>query len=587
MDRTERLLERGYFPSQLPPSFTTDDLARNHAALYTQWLALQATPKTGPKIPKAPGARAELFSVARAGHQRRVTSLTNPVAQTYLSKHIAENWGELLKHYRQSRLSASRPRFLRNGSRGANIPSMQFLYNRKVLESAGFRYMLRTDISRFFPTIYTHSVPWALHGKAAAKKNRKATPKFFGNLLDLALRQAQDEQTFGLPIGPDTSHIIAEAIATAVDMELKKRLKGLPAGFRYVDDYFMFFATAREAESALAALIRSLKEFELQVNFEKTKTSPVLEITDDFWSHRLRSFSIAKAGPKQGADFSHFFELAKELARLNADESVMIYALKKSSSVIVRKNNWDRFEAHVCQVAMGYPNTLQTVARIFSTYKSVGYPLSKARLSRFINALIEDHAPLGHHSEVAWCLWMAKDLGLHLSEENIDLVAEMHSSVCALILMDLNSTGSLTKVPKNTFWKAQEKSSALYDDLWLLAYEAGIRGWSGFANTHIAADAAFNCLLALNVHFYDQSATLKPLFTAKQDALARKNLAGVEALFDLDDVENWLDYEEGDGGYEGVIFSFDGDIDGFDKDDQESEDEDEDEDGEAEDSSYF
>lgn len=34
MDRTKRLLSRGYLPSQLPPAFTTEDLANNHLALY-------------------------------------------------------------------------------------------------------------------------------------------------------------------------------------------------------------------------------------------------------------------------------------------------------------------------------------------------------------------------------------------------------------------------------------------------------------------------------------------------------------------------------------------------------------------------
>ncbi|WP_224045060.1 RNA-directed DNA polymerase [Paraburkholderia unamae] len=485
-----------------------------------------------------------------------MTSITNPIAQTFLSTHVVDYWGELMKHYRQTRLSASRPRFIRSGARGANIPSMQFLYSRKVIESAGYRFMLRTDISRFFPTIYTHSVPWALHGKAVAKRSRGMTPRFFGNLLDQSLRQAQDQQTFGLPIGPDTSHIIGEAIATAVDLELKKRLKAFPAGFRYVDDYFMFFATEREAEEALAALIRALKEYELQVNFEKTKTCKILEITEDFWSHRLRDFSIAKGGSRQASDFSHFFELAKELARVNSDESVMMYALKKASSVIVRKQNWDRFEAHVCQVAMGYPNTLQTVARLFSTYKAVGYKLGQIRLSRFVNALIEDHAPYGHHSEVAWCLWMAKDLNLTVSDANVDLISGMHSSVCALLLLDLQSMGRLAKAPKTTYWKTQEKPDALYDDMWLLSYEAGVRRWSGFGDKHITSNALFARLLALNVHFYDTNATLAPLFKVKANAtLGAEYLENVD-LFDLEDVEDYLDYDEEDGNYDNFVFSF-------------------------------
>lgn len=557
MDRVERLLGWGYFPSQLPPAFNTRDLAAHHGDLYVKWVALQPPPEKGTKIPRAPSSKAELFSVARVGHQRRQTSLPNPVAQTYLATHVAHHWAQFLTHYRQSRLSASRPRFLKNGARAANIPSMQLLYDRKVLESSGYRYMLRTDISRFFPTIYTHSVPWALHGKAIAKKNsKKLTAKFFGNLLDLSLRQGQEGQTIGLPIGPDTSHIIAEAIVTSIDLELKKRLKVLPAGFRYVDDYFMFFETAIDAETALAALIRSLKDFELHINFEKTKTCSVLEITDDYWTHQLRSFQIAVSGRKQASDINHFFELAKDLARQNSDESVMAYALKRASSVLVRKQNWDIFEAHVCHVAMGYPNTLQTVARLMSTYAHVGYPIGRERVARTVNALIQDHAPLGHHSEVSWCLWMCKDIDLKLTEANVDRVAEMHSSVCALLLLDMAAMGKLTKAPKTGYWKQQAESlDALRSDLWLLSYEAGMRGWAGFSAVHIEADPHFALLRDLNVHFYDATAKLNPVFFVKPDVLLQHNLVDVSDLFDLEDAGDLIKYEEGDGGYEGVVLA--------------------------------
>lgn len=556
MDRIERLLGHGYFPSQLPPSFTTRDLAKNHAALYAEWFALQPKPEKGPNVPRAPSSKAELFSVARVGHQRRAISLPNPVAQTYLATHVVRHWAQFLSHYRQSRLSVSRPRFLKGGSRAANIPSMQLLYDHKVLLSAGYKYMLRTDVSRFFPTIYTHSVPWALHTKAVAKKNQAVTAKYFGNLLDLSLRQGQEGQTIGLPIGPDTSHIIAEAIATSVDLELKRRLKTFPAGFRYVDDYFLFFATVNEAEAALAALIKSLGDFGLQINFEKTKTCSVLEITDDFWTHKLRSVEIATTGRKQVSDINHFFELAKDLACEKSDESVMTYALKRASSVLVRKENWDNFEAHLCHVAMGYPNTLQTVARLLSTYAHVGYPIHRDRLERLVNAIIQDHAPLGHHSEVAWCLWMCKDVNLKLTEANVDLVAEMHSSVCALLLLDLAGQAKLPKAPKVNYWKQQaESTEALRGDFWLLSYEAGMRGWAGFTDAHIQADPHFDRLRLRNVHFYDEAATLSPIFHVKPDALQKHNLIDVSDLFDLDDLDDLVDYDQGDGGYEGVVIA--------------------------------
>ena len=414
--------------------------------------------------------------------------------------------------------------------------------------------MLRTDISRFFPTIYTHSVPWAIHTKATAKKNRQITPKYFGNLIDQALRQGQDEQTMGLPIGSDTSHIIAEAISTAVDLILRNSLKTWPVGFRYVDDYFLFFSTSGEAEAALAALSRALKEFELQINFEKTKISSVSEIADDFWVYEIRSFDFGKTRKAQRTSIHQFFELAKILARKNADENVMTYALKRASSVLIKPENWDAFEANLCHTAISHPNTLQTIAQIFATYKHHGYRLNSQRIQRTLQALIHDHSPLGHHSELAWCLWMCKELDIPLEASSVDLLATVQSSVCALLLLDLSAQAKLPKTPKETIWRSIDTSTGLREELWLLCYEAGFRGWGGFTDTHIKTDSHFNALHKLNVRFYDSTATSTLLFKIRAGTLEKFNLVDIEEFFERDDAEDFLEYEAGNGGYEGAIF---------------------------------
>ena len=54
MDRVERLLSKGYFPSQLPPPFNTKDLAAQYMFFYKTWLALQKIPKKESFVAKAP-----------------------------------------------------------------------------------------------------------------------------------------------------------------------------------------------------------------------------------------------------------------------------------------------------------------------------------------------------------------------------------------------------------------------------------------------------------------------------------------------------------------------------------------------------
>ncbi|MGE4242381.1 MAG: RNA-directed DNA polymerase [Ramlibacter sp.] len=555
MDRLERLLNLGYLPSQLPPAFKSIDLASHHAGLYAIWSAMPS--KAG--VPTSPRAKSELFSVARAGHQRRATSLPNPIAQTFLSKAVVDNWASIVVHFRRSQMSASHPRFRRDSNRAASLPSMQGLYERRLLQGAGYRYVLRTDISRFFPTIYTHSIPWALHGKSAAKKTTKVTPKFFGNLLDLAIRQGQDGQTLGLPIGPDTSHIIAECIATSIDVDLRRRLKTKLAGFRYVDDYYLFFETHDDAERALAYLVRSLRDFELQINFEKTRICRVDELEDDSWTLALRSISIAANGQRQRSDINHYFELARDLAKRHATDGVMVYALRRVGSVILRLQNWDAFEAQLCLVAAAHPVTLQSIARLLSTYSKLGFPIGKLRLTRLLNSIIAEHAPLEHHSEVAWCLWICKELGLAMSAANVDSVAAMDSSICALILLDLHSTGCLPKTPSPSRWKAFETTSALWEEQWMLSYEAAVRGWGGMSDVHVRADPHFEELRTRQVRFYDTGASMAPIITPKPDALKRYNFDTIAQLLELDDLHDVFEYEDEEDSYGNPIESDDED----------------------------
>jgi reverse transcriptase-like protein len=545
ISRARMLIERGYFPSQLPPSFHTRDLGAHTTALISAW-----TP-TGRRKPKQ--GKWELFSVARAGHFRRPTALVNPIPQVLLSGHLETYWGQVVGHFRASRLSASHPRFISKGRRAACIPSMRPLYDKRMLMSAGYKFVLRTDISRFFPTIYTHSIPWALHTKAIAKANRSPVPRYFGNIFDAAVQHCQDGQTLGLPIGPDSSHIIAEAVITAVDTLLSAKMGGAPVGLRYVDDYYLFFATQAEAEGALAHLSRSLRDFELQVNFDKTSIRPVWEMSDDFWTHEVRNAQIFSEARRQKSDINHFFEFLRRISAENADENVAVYGLKRACSVLIRPDNWSIFESHVCHLAMAHPNSLDFVARVFATYGRLGYALNLNRIGRLCDHMICDHAPLSHHSEVAWALWMCKELAINLSREAVAAVSQMHSSVCGLLLMDLERLGRLPVPIDMTYWRSFENSAALWEELWLLSYEAGVRGWGGFSDAHVRADPHFEELRVREVRFYDENRQLVPLFTVQEDALdlfapGHEGFIDV-AFFDREDAEDFLEFEDDEGEY--------------------------------------
>lgn len=63
--------------------------------------------------------------------------------------------------------------------------------NDLVSEGHQFKYIVKTDIKNFYPSIYTHSISWALHGKTDARNDRN---KFtlLGTKLDKLFQNAND-----------------------------------------------------------------------------------------------------------------------------------------------------------------------------------------------------------------------------------------------------------------------------------------------------------------------------------------------------------------------------------------------------------
>ena len=84
----------------------------------------------------------------------------------------------------------------------------------------------------------------------------------------------QDQQTVGIPIGPDTSLLMAELIMQRCDETLLLNLPNLK-GHRFIDDYELSFQTRTEAEEAFHLLDACLADFELALNPKKTR---VLEL---------------------------------------------------------------------------------------------------------------------------------------------------------------------------------------------------------------------------------------------------------------------------------------------------------------------
>ena len=222
------ILGKGYFPQELPPPFITQPFAN---FIVSNLNTLNHPFINDPKR-KNITSRCGKFNLARVSSLRRILSIPNPINHAQLAYIIHTEWNDIQSHVKQSTLSRSTPIISHSGDRAfARTTQQRDLPEVRASHRVGHRYLLKTDINTFYHSIYTHSIPWALHTKPIAKSQRRYK-QLLGNRIDTLIRDGQDQQTKGIPIGPDISLLIAESILTSIDIELSKRTH--VRGFRYL-----------------------------------------------------------------------------------------------------------------------------------------------------------------------------------------------------------------------------------------------------------------------------------------------------------------------------------------------------------------
>lgn len=188
--------------------------------------------------------------------------------------------------------------------------------------------MFFTQISRASTRRFTHSIPWAIHGK---DQRHDTSAQLFGNQLDLGIRETQSKQTRGIPVGPDTSFLIAEVIASTIDHALQEGV-GLLRGTRYIDDYHLYFVSHSDAEKALAELHRVASVYELDINDLKTSIEPVPELIEPYWKTQLRAAHVQKAD--HATSIKATFDLAATFGVENPQGGVFAYLVKKVEAIL-------------------------------------------------------------------------------------------------------------------------------------------------------------------------------------------------------------------------------------------------------------
>lgn len=491
------IITRGYLPKELPPPFTSKVLG---TILANNLSSLPSEFKSRGKISK----NLTHNLLTRHGLRRRL-GIPNPTNFFRLTSFIVDHWNDLISITSKSNISLTTPIFVRRprAIEGKYPFSDHNLRRARIRSKSG--YLFKADINQFYHSIYTHSISWAIHGKSVAKA-KKHDPTLPGNVLDKLIQNSQDGQTIGIPIGPDTSLLVAELILSRIDEALSS--KGINNACRVIDDYEFGCDSLGEAERIREVLQEILIEYELTLNLKKTSIIQLPAPIESLAISKLRTYNFdPKNTGRQKNQIIDYFGQAFTLSGEYVDDPILKYAVSKLSGLAIISANWSLCENLLLQCAIVEPSTLEVVLNQIVRYRDKGYSLDLQNIGEVFNKIIARHAPLRHASEVAWALWGLMVLGILVSSDSATKAATMNDSIIALLMLDAKQKGLVSSSIDLSHFKSYMYTEELYGAQWLLAYEANIKSWlpSKTRGDHVSKDNCFSFLKTNGVYFYDDT----------------------------------------------------------------------------------
>lgn len=236
-----------------------------------------------------------------------------------------ENWGELINRLNGLREKSKDkivchsipfvPEEKGDEKKEASLNFWKSIEQESIKLSLEYNYITQVDISNFYGSIYTHTIPWAIHGITKAKKDKK-DDNLLGNKIDKKFQYMNNCETVTIPQGNKISDFIAEILLAYLDHQLLESLDQQEFSkpfkiLRYRDDYRIFTNSIEDASYIKRELISILQRHKLSLGESKTSQSsdviyasikedkhywinndPVIKITNDKIYQKPKQFAL-------------------------------------------------------------------------------------------------------------------------------------------------------------------------------------------------------------------------------------------------------------------------------------------------------
>jgi hypothetical protein len=518
-ERLRALVSKGYFPRELPPVFTTRDFGHHVSDILDEWKIKKVfTQKTAGNIPKSKKkksraytyvvdhAEIEIISKPKRGYERRNIHITHPIPQALLSYELASNWKAVQKWLSRQTYSLDEIRVSNNFERSIKGINFQIHRAKKAYLEATSDWLVKTDISRFYPTIYTHSISWAAYGKERVKENLKLYSGSFADRLDILVRSCNRNQTIGIPIGPETSRIIAEIISSRIDSNFQNKMPDIPRQRvdRLQDDWFIGVNTLEKAETVLSTITVVYRDYGLEINGNKTSINHIIASSGTPWVSEIGAFLSHRPGPIRAARLKELLSLSLRLQSEFPNEPVVNYVLSIVEGQQITSGDIEILESFLLKAAVISPISMNHICRIILNLQHKTEKVSRRRVGERFVVLAERNLEKGNIYEVIWLVYTLRGLKISLRSKMIsELIEITSSSALALILLDMKSKGlCLSSLPTAEWIGRITKERVKSDWIWLLAYEAIRHGWLPDPS-NVMAEPFFRAMASRNVVFYD------------------------------------------------------------------------------------
>ncbi len=497
------LIRNGYLPEEVPPVVTAKFFSEHCKTNYSYWNA-----QTNKLIRLS--TEYDVFSVPKTTTGRRLLTLVNPVAQLGLSLIISENRVAIKKKIARSKISLYETEENLAADRAFKGLNFEKWHDLQDSISSRYAYALKADISRFFYTIYTHSIPWAVWGKIKAKQSYRLRwfKAHWSNRIDMALQSCQSRETFGIPVGPDTSRIIAEILMSGIEWEsgFSKTLEFSNA-VRLIDDIYIGKQSKEDAQKTLNDLEAAFWNYNLQLNEEKTSISETKYVYDEYWKRDFDEIKFRKTGRvSDKKKIKHIVDTALYHCEHEKTELPAIWACRRLISLSPSINDDLSLIDAFFRLGRDFPSTIKHVAEfLVNNRPHLSSPEIVDSVEYWIKILIKLNYGNNNDFELSWVLLIAGIYGINLKSDDFPDFDYIPNSVAFSIIGLLRQHG-LLDVPLSSWnWKSRLKQSGIYGPDWLPLYEAVLRKWTRDKKLigQVNSSPHFRRLLADNISFLD------------------------------------------------------------------------------------